>query len=124
MLQGPDCEHSGGRHTCAAQPHGIYLGSIYFPANFRCHRPTGKGNHSNRSAGAYEWVFPYFVGGIAFAGLISGASAPTALWKGASVFLPAMVLAYIYCLSRSGRAAAKSMTAASSEENYPVEVYS
>jgi hypothetical protein len=33
MLQGPDCEHSGGRHTWAAQPHGIYLGSIYFPAN-------------------------------------------------------------------------------------------
>lgn len=40
----------------------------------------------------YVWVFPYFMLGIAFAGLVSGVYAPSAVWKGALVLLPTMVL--------------------------------
>jgi hypothetical protein len=71
----------------------------------------------------YQWAFPYFIGGIAFAGLVSGAYAPSALWKGALVLLPAVVLAYLYFLNRSAHAAAPAM-AVSSEEEYAVEVHS
>jgi hypothetical protein len=71
----------------------------------------------------YQWAFPYFIGGIAFAGLVSGAYAPSALWKGALVLLPAVVLAYLYFLNRSAHTAAPAM-AVSSEEEYAVEVHS
>ncbi len=67
----------------------------------------------------YTWLFPYFTGGIAFAGLVSGAYVPSALWKGALVLLPATVLAYFYFLNRSAQAAtALAMSVPSSEEEY------
>jgi hypothetical protein len=72
----------------------------------------------------YQWAFPYFMGGIAFAGLVSGAYAPSALWKGALVLLPSAVLAYVYFHSRSARALPAMMLPSATEEEYPVEVHS
>jgi hypothetical protein len=72
----------------------------------------------------YQWAFPYFMGGIAFAGLVSGAYAPSMLWKGALVLLPTMVLTYVYFLNRAHRALPAMMLPSASEEEYPVEVHS
>ena len=49
----------------------------------------------------YQWVFPYVVGGIAFAGIVSGAYVHSSAWKGAVVLVPAAVLAHVYFLHRS-----------------------
>lgn len=76
-------------------------------------------------ARCYEWVFPYFMVGIAFAGLVSGVYAPSAVWKGALVLLPTMVLTYVYFMNRSARALPLTTPASSSEdEEYLVEVSS
>ena len=48
----------------------------------------------------YEHVFPYFIGGILFAGLVSGAFDRTAAWKGALLLTPVVVLGYLYVASR------------------------
>src|SRR5215467_3053508 len=72
----------------------------------------------------YQWAFPYFMGGIAFAGLVSGAYAPSALWKGALLLLPSMVLAYIYFANLTARVASASMAMSSSEEEEYEEVNS
>ena len=69
-------------------------------------------------------VFPYFMVGIAFAGLVSGVYTPSAVWKGALVLLPTMVLTYAYFLNRTHRALPAMMLPAPSEEEYPVEVHS
>jgi hypothetical protein len=49
----------------------------------------------------YQWVFPYFMGGMVFAGLVSAIFRPASLGKGALVLLPAAVSAYLHFLSRS-----------------------
>ena len=49
----------------------------------------------------YECVFPYFMGGIVFAGIVSGAFTRSAVWQAATVLFPVTVLAYLYTLSRS-----------------------
>jgi len=49
----------------------------------------------------HESVFPYFAGGIVFAGMVSGAFSRPTLWKGAIVLLPVVVLGYLYSLSRT-----------------------
>jgi hypothetical protein len=51
----------------------------------------------------YEWVFPYFMGGIAFAGLVSGAYVHSSAWKGAFALIPAAALAHVYFLQRPAR---------------------
>jgi hypothetical protein len=48
----------------------------------------------------YEHVFPYFIGGILFAGLVSGAFDRSVAWKGALILLPVVVLGYFYVASR------------------------
>src|SRR5882672_508153 len=48
----------------------------------------------------YEHVFPYFVGGILFAGLVSGAFDRSAAWKAAGVLMPVVMLGYLYAASR------------------------
>lgn len=48
----------------------------------------------------YEHVFPYFIGGILFAGLVSGAFDRSTAWKGALALLPVVVLGYLYVASR------------------------
>lgn len=51
----------------------------------------------------YEWVFRHFMGGILFAGLISGAYSPSTAWRGALVLLPAVFLAFFYYRYRASR---------------------
>lgn len=76
-------------------------------------------------ARCYEWVFPYFMIGIAFAGLVSGVYAPSTVWKGALVLFPTMVLTYVHFMNRSARALATTMPPSSSEdEEYFAEVSS
>jgi hypothetical protein len=71
----------------------------------------------------YEWVFPYFMGGIAFVGLASGAYIPSAIWKGALDLIPAAVLAHIYFRNRAAHLIPATLPASSvEEEEEPVEV--
>jgi hypothetical protein len=49
----------------------------------------------------YECVFPYFMGGLLFAGMVSGAFSRSTIWQGAAVLFPAVVLGYLYFLSRT-----------------------
>lgn len=72
----------------------------------------------------YAWVFPYFIVGIAFAGLVGSVYAPSAVWKGALVLLPTMVLTYLYFLNRSARPVPATMVLSSADEEYPAEVSS
>jgi hypothetical protein len=76
-------------------------------------------------ARCYEWVFPYFMIGIAFAALVSGVYAPSTVWKGALVLFPTMVLTYVYFMNCSARALPTTMPPSSSEdEEYFAEVSS
>ena len=104
----------------------IFAGSTYFPVNSAlvslviglvegqpleqvCQR-------------CYAWVFPYFIVGIAFAGLVSSVYAPSAVWKGALVLLPTMVLTYVYFLTRAARPVPAMMVPSSAHEEYAAEV--
>jgi hypothetical protein len=49
----------------------------------------------------FECVFPYFMGGIVFAGLVSGAFSRSTVWQGATVLFPVTVLGYLYSLGRT-----------------------
>jgi hypothetical protein len=49
----------------------------------------------------YECVFPYFMGGLLFAGMVSGAFSRSNVWQGAAVLFPVAVLGYLYFLSRT-----------------------
>lgn len=72
----------------------------------------------------YQLAFPYFMGGIAFAGLVSGTFAPSMLWKGALMLLPAAVLAYLYFANHTARMASATMPVSASEEEEYAEVHS
>jgi len=54
-------------------------------------------------AHCYEWVFPCFMVGIAFTVLVSGVFTLSAVWKGALILLPTMVLTCVYFLNRAHR---------------------
>jgi hypothetical protein len=90
----------------------ILAGSVYFPLN--CSLVSiviglVEGQSLKRVfRRCYHWVFPYFMGGIAFAGLVSGVFEPSSVWKGALVVLPAAILAYLHFLSRPTRGAVPS----------------
>jgi hypothetical protein len=49
------------------------------------------------------WVFPYFMGGIAFAALIGAGYDHSSSWKGAVILIPAVALAHIYFMNRSAQ---------------------
>ena len=104
----------------------ILAGSIYFPCNsvlVAIVVGLVEGQPLKLiCAHCYEWVFPYFMVGIAFAGLVSGVYTPSAVWKGALVLLPTMVLTYVYFLNRAHRALPEMLLPSASEEEYPVEV--
>src|SRR5580658_6230542 len=72
----------------------------------------------------YECVFPYFMGGIVFAGMVSNAFSGSKVWQGATVLFPLAVLGYLYSLSRMPTVAAVSSQpgAAPVEEQELVEV--
>jgi len=48
----------------------------------------------------YEYVFPYFMGGLLFTGMVSGAFSRSTIWQGAVVLFPVAVLGYLYFLNR------------------------
>jgi hypothetical protein len=49
----------------------------------------------------YECVFPYFMGGLLFAGMVSGAFSRSTIWQGAAVLFPVAVLGYLYLSTRT-----------------------
>lgn len=106
----------------------ILAGSVYFPVNsLLVSIVIGlvEGQPLKQvCARCYEWVFPYFMVGIAFAGLVSGVYTPSAVWKGALVLLPTMVLTYVYFLNSSARALPAMRLPSAAEEEQPVEVHS
>src|SRR5215470_1399432 len=109
-------------------PFVILAGSIYFPLNSALVGIViglAEGQPLKLvCAHCYEWVFPYFMVGIAFAGLVSGVYTPSAVWKGALVLLPTMVLTYVYFLNRAHRALPAMMLPSASEEEEYSEIHS
>jgi len=49
----------------------------------------------------YECVFPYFMGGLLFAGMVSGTFSRSTIWQGAAVLFPVAVLGYLYLSTRT-----------------------
>jgi hypothetical protein len=83
----------------------IFAGSLYLPLN-TAFVSVVIGLVEGRSLWqvgrvCYECVFPYFMGGIVFAGMASSAFSRSAAWHGAAVLFPVAVLAYLYFLSRT-----------------------
>jgi len=117
-----------GNATDSAVVCVILAGSIYFPVNSGLVSMViglAEGQpFKHVCMRCYQWAFPYFMGGIAFAGLVSGAYAPSLLWKGALVLLPATVLAYLYFANLTARVASATMAMSSSEEEEYAEVNS
>jgi hypothetical protein len=82
----------------------IVAGCIYFPLNsllvaLVIGLASGQSLGETLSRGD-GWVFPYFVGGIVFAALISAGYNSTSLWKGALTLIPLTALAHAYFLNR------------------------
>jgi len=70
----------------------------------------------------YECVFPYFMGGIVFAGLVSGAFSRATVWKGALALVPIVILGYVYSLSRTALVAPAAVQLTPAEDEELVEV--
>jgi len=70
----------------------------------------------------YEYIFPYFMGGIVFAGLVSGAFSRSTVWKGALLLVPIMILGYVYSMSRTAVGAPAAIQLAPTEDEELVEV--
>jgi MASE9 protein len=104
----------------------ILAGSIYFPVNSGLVSMViglAEGQPFKKVCQrCYKWAFPYFMGVIAFAGLVSGAYAPSMLWKGALVLLPAAVLVYLYFANLAARVASATMPVLASEEEEYAEM--
>jgi len=70
----------------------------------------------------YQYVFPYFMGGIVFAGLVSGAFSRTTVWRGALILLPVTVFGYLYSLSQTAPVAPAPILSAHVADEELVEV--
>jgi hypothetical protein len=68
-----------------------------------------------------ECVFPYFISGIALAGLISSTFPRATVWNGAIALFPIVVLGYLYLQNRTRSAAPARIQPASKEEEELVE---
>lgn len=83
----------------------ILAGCIYFPLNSALVAVViglASGQSLRQVFRPYDsWVFPYFMGGIVFAALISVGYHQSVSWKGAVILIPAITLAHIYFLNRS-----------------------
>ena len=53
----------------------------------------------------YQRVFPYFMGGVVFAGLMSGSFSGSGMWRGAVLLFPIVALGYLYSLAHREPAA-------------------
>ena len=104
----------------------ILAGSIYFPLNTALVAAViglVEGKPLALVGGiCYQNVFPSFLGGIVFAGLMSGAFSGPTVWRGAIVLLPVIVLGYLYSLSRTAAFALVPSRAAHTEDEELVEV--
>lgn len=49
----------------------------------------------------HEWVFPSFLGGVVFAGVVSGSFTHFSVWKELLLLLPTILLAYSYLVLRT-----------------------
>lgn len=83
----------------------ILAGSLYLPLNSALvsiviSLVAGQ-RLSEVLARCYESVFPYFVGGIASAALITGFYADYNVWKGALALVPVVVFSYVYSTARA-----------------------
>ena len=103
----------------------ILAGSVYFPVNsILVSVVVGlvEGQPlSQISRRCYQWVFPYFTEGIAFAGLVTASYAPSTLWKGALVLLPTTVLAFLYFFNLFARAEVSTIGVSSLEDEKEFE---
>jgi hypothetical protein len=83
----------------------ILAGTLYFPLNtVLVSAVIGlvEGRPSFEVARiCYECVFPYFMGGLLFAGMVSGAFSRSTVWQGAAVLFPVAVLGYLYFLRQT-----------------------
>jgi hypothetical protein len=70
----------------------------------------------------YQNAFPSFMGGIVFAGLMSGTFSGPTVWRGAIVLLPVIVLGYLYSLSRTAAVALVPIRSSHTEDEELVEV--
>jgi hypothetical protein len=70
----------------------------------------------------YECVFPYFMGGIVFAGLVSTAFPRSTVWNGAVALFPLVVLGYLYLQNRTRTVAPAPIHPVSMEAEELVEV--
>jgi hypothetical protein len=82
----------------------ILAGCIYFPLNSALVTvviclASGQSFAQIYSRGE-AWVFPYFMGGIAFAALASAGYHQSASWKAAVILIPAIILTHVYLLNR------------------------
>jgi len=89
-------------------PFVLLAGSLYFPLNSALVSVViGLVNGQMLAEilqRCYQWVFRHFMGGILFAGMISGAYSPSSAWRGALVLLPAVLLGFLYYRHRASRA--------------------
>jgi hypothetical protein len=69
-----------------------------------------------------ESVFPYFMSGVVFAGLVSGAFARPKVWNGAIALLPIVILGYLYSRIRAVTIAPATFLPESMEDEELVEV--
>jgi hypothetical protein len=71
----------------------------------------------------YRYVFPYFMGGIVFAGLVGSGFSRPSVWRGAILLFPVTVLGYLYSLShRAAEVAPAAIQPAQTENQELVEV--
>ena len=70
----------------------------------------------------YQNVFPSFMGGIVFAGMMSGTFSRPTVWREAFALLPVIVLGYLYLLSRTAAVASVPIRSARVEDEELVEV--
>ena len=85
----------------------IVAGCVYFPLNSALVAVV-IGLVSGESLGqiwnrCQSWMFPYFVGGIAFAALVSSGYNHASSWKGAIILIPVVALAHLYFVNNSGQ---------------------
>jgi len=62
------------------------------------------------------------MGGIVFAGLVSGAFSHSTAWKGALVLVPIVILGYVYSMSRTAVVAPAAVQLTPTEDKELVEV--
>jgi hypothetical protein len=95
----------GSRSSISPLVFAILAGTVYLPLNTALISAViglVEGRPSLQVARiCYECVFPYFMGGLLFAGMVSGAFSRSATWQGTVVLFPVAVLGYLHFLSRS-----------------------